>query len=103
MAKSIEKMVSIKMGYDSIVMAPVSKAGPLLALLASCQICRSEWISARPVHESGSRMVLSDRKLEMEMGDFEVMTQDEYRAACEEATAHKAALEAAAISVDPAD
>lgn len=102
MAKNTEKMVAIKMGYDCIVMVPVSKSGPMLAILASCQICRSEWISARPVHESGSRMVLQDRKLEMEMGDFEPMTQDEYMAACAEAAAHSEALKLAELNAEAA-
>ena len=90
-----EKMVAIKLGWDAILLVPVSKAGPAMALLASCQICRSEYTGQREGKESGSHMVLQDRKIEMEMDNFDLMTQAEYDEAGKEAADFRAAKEVA--------
>lgn len=93
-----EKMIAIKLGWDAILLVPVSKAGPAMALLASCQICRSEWIGEREGKESGSYMVLQDRKIEMEMNSFDLMMQAEYDEARKEAAEKLAELNAGAAS-----
>lgn len=85
----VEKMVSIEMGYNSTILAPVSKAGMLLEILAGCQMCAPEWVGEREGKESTQVLIPVSRLLELKMGDFVVMSREEYEKARDEATAYR--------------